>query len=118
MFLCGNLFQLESKPRHDILNDWFEQYGETFCFHLPIRSTIVTEDLDLIKHVLSDTKVFGGRPFPNIDVYPLMDSILQTTGKSWSNSRKTVSPILSSSKVNSSPVSDTLNECVERFLEI
>ncbi|XP_074605473.1 cytochrome P450 3A8-like [Brevipalpus obovatus] len=117
IFLCGNIFELESKPRHEILHDWFERYGETFCFHLPIRSTIVTEDLDFIKHILSDTKVFGGRPFPNIHFYPLMDSVLQTNGKSWSNSRKTVSPILSTSKVSSSPVADILDGCVERFLD-
>ena len=46
-----------------------------------------------------------------------MDSILQTSGKSWSNSRKAVSPVLSSSRVHSSPISETLDECIAQFLD-
>lgn len=117
LLLFGSLFDLESKQRHEIYDDWFEKYGQTFCFHLPVRSTIVSEDLNFIKQILSDSKAFGARPFMSIQFYPLMDSVLQTSGKSWKNSRKAVSPVLTTSKVNSSPISEIFGDCIERFLD-
>lgn len=102
--------------QHEIFEDWAKKYGETFAFHTPSKSYIVTTDLHILRTVFADSKVFNGRPGFVIEVKPLIDSILIKKGQEWQTARKAMSPPLSHSKVNSPPISTIIAECVDRFM--
>ncbi|XP_015781214.1 cytochrome P450 3A18-like [Tetranychus urticae] len=117
--LVGNYWDLRQPPDnklpHEVMNDWIDQYGNILGYYSPNRCHLVINDVHILKKI-SVHKAFQDREPLVLDVDPLRHSLFAIGGESWRRSRKTISPLLSRFKVNSPPISDVVDDCVNNYI--
>lgn len=114
--LLGSIHEIDLKAFHQILEDWAEQYGKLYHFHMGPRAIVVTSDAETIKRMFRERPDLFRRTrrLANAVSELRFNGLFSAEGEDWRRQRKMVAMALNTAHLK--PFFPKLRVTTERLL--
>ena len=117
--LMGNadLMRNRSLLSIDVMEQWQAEYGDLYGYYIGQKPYVVVRDLDQVQQVLiKEFHNFVNRPTMNIQIRPVINTLVGLRDQRWKEVRKIISPTLSRRQMRR--ISSIINCCVDILVEV
>ncbi|ESO95502.1 hypothetical protein LOTGIDRAFT_116849 [Lottia gigantea] len=112
----GNIHTLTKQGMHVVHGKWVKEFGKVVGYYEGRHPCLLISDPAMLKEILvKKFNSFRNRRVLKIAGYPMDDGILQQTDNQWKNTRTTLTPTFSSSKLKQ--MSRIIEDCVDDLIQ-